>query len=55
MYIFYINNISFIILDEQGDSDYFDRTEKNQLFLWEVLSEVNNRAKLNVDSLNNTI
>lgn len=45
----------FLILDEQGDSDYFDRTEKNQLFLWEVLSEVNNRAKIKVDSLNNTI
>lgn len=46
----------FVIVDEQGDSDYFDRTEKNQLFLWEVLTDIKNKARIkNVDSLNNTI
>jgi len=49
----YNNNIS--ILDEQRDGDYFDRTEKNQLFLWEVLTEVKNKARMKVDLLNNTI
>lgn len=44
-----------IFVDEQGDGDYFDRTEKNQLFLWEVLTEVKNKMKMKVDSLNNTI
>ncbi|VVC26844.1 Hypothetical protein CINCED_3A014496 [Cinara cedri] len=41
--------------DEQEDGDYFDRTEKNQLFLWEVLTEVKKKLKKNVESLNNTI
>lgn len=47
--------LSIIFVDEQGDRDYFDRTEKNQLFLWEVLTEVKNKMKMKVDSLNNTI
>ncbi|XP_026812743.1 JNK-interacting protein 3 isoform X3 [Rhopalosiphum maidis] len=41
--------------DEQGDGDYFDRTEKNQLFLWGVHSEAKSKARLDVNSLNNTI
>ncbi|XP_025413957.1 JNK-interacting protein 3 isoform X3 [Sipha flava] len=41
--------------DEQGDSDYFDRTEKNQLFLWEVLTDYKNKVRTNVELLNNTI
>lgn len=44
-----------MILDEQGDGDYFDRVEKNQLFLWEVLSEVKNKTRMKIDLLNKTI
>lgn len=44
-----------IILDEQENNDYLDRTEKNQLYLWEVLTDVKNKSRLKVDSLNNTI
>lgn len=49
------SNILNGFLDEQGDGDYFDRTEKNQLFLWGVHSETKSKARLNIDSLNNTI
>lgn len=49
------SNILNGFLDEQGDGDYFDRTEKNQLFLWGVHSEAKSKARMNVDSLNNTI
>lgn len=42
-------------LDEQGGGDYFDRTEKNQLFLWGVHTEAKGKGRLNVDLLNNTI
>lgn len=44
-----------MILDEQGDSDYLDRIEKNQLYLWEVLTDVKIKSRIKVDSLNNTI
>lgn len=36
-----------VFLDEQGDGDYFDRTEKNQLFLWGVHTEAKYKARLN--------
>lgn len=50
-----INFIFLIILDEQGDGDYLEHTEKNQLYLWEVLSDIKNKCRMNIDSLNNTI
>ncbi|KAF0771913.1 JNK-interacting protein 3 isoform X3 [Aphis craccivora] len=39
------SNILNGCLDEQGDGDYFDRTEKNQLFLWGVHSEAKSKDK----------
>lgn len=47
--------IKTIILDDHRDGDYFECTEKNQLFLWEVLTEVKNKARIQIDPLNNTI
>lgn len=35
-------------IDEKEDGDYFDRTEKHQLFIWEVLSEMKNKSRMKV-------
>ncbi|XP_050539703.1 JNK-interacting protein 3 [Daktulosphaira vitifoliae] len=34
--------------NEEEDDDYLDRTEKHQLFIWEVLSEMKNKSRIKI-------